>query len=64
MKMAMCVLCNVTATTACRGTIEKIYVSFCSFHAGAIQMILEQLKVANNVKWKPLFKKPIERKDI
>jgi len=52
-----CVLCGERPTTACRGTIERIYVEFCSFHAGAIQMILEKLNVQNSVKWKPIFEK-------
>jgi len=49
-----CSLCDEVATTAVRGTVAKGYVNFCSFHAGAIQMILEKLDVSNSVKWKPL----------
>ncbi len=49
-----CALCNLKPTTAVRGTIEKNYVEFCSFHAGAIQMILETIKVSDSVKWRPL----------
>ena len=54
-----CSLCDEVATTAVRGTIAKDYVNFCSFHAGAIQMILEKLDVSNSVKWKPLIQIPL-----
>jgi len=49
-----CALCQDTPTTAVRGTIEKEYVNFCSYHAGAVQMILKTLNVDMSVKWKPL----------
>lgn len=49
-----CALCKDNPTTAVRGTIEKEYVEFCSFHAGAVEMILKTLNVDNSVKWKPL----------
>ncbi len=49
-----CALCKDIPTTAVRGTIEKEYVKFCSFHAGAVEMILKTLNVDNSVKWKPL----------
>lgn len=54
-----CSLCDAIATTAVRGTIAKDYVNFCSFHAGAIQMILDKLDVSNSVKWKPLVQKSL-----
>lgn len=49
-----CVLCKDQPTTAVRGTVVKEYVNFCSFHAGAVQMILDTLDVSMSVKWKPL----------
>ena len=55
-----CGLCKESATVGVRGTIEKDYVYFCSFHAGAMQMIFEKVRVSDSVKWKPLFEKPIE----
>ena len=55
-----CCLCKKPVTVGVRGTIEKNYVYFCSFHAGAMQMIFEKVRVSDSVKWKPLFEKPIE----
>lgn len=49
-----CVLCKDTSTTAVRGSVAKEYVNFCSYHAGAVQMILKTLDVDMSVKWKPL----------
>jgi len=49
-----CALCKDVPTTAVRGSVAKEYVNFCSFHAGAIQMILDTLDVSMSVKWKPL----------
>jgi len=49
-----CALCKDQPTTAVRGTIQKDYLNFCSFHAGAVQMILKTLDVDMGVKWKPL----------
>jgi len=49
-----CALCKDQPTTAVRGTIQKDYLNFCSFHAGAVQMILKTLDVDMSVKWKPL----------
>jgi len=52
-----CMLCKEEATIGVRGTIQKDYAHFCSFHAGAIQMILEILHVNDEVKWRPLYEK-------
>jgi len=49
-----CALCEQEATTAVRGTVQTEYLEFCSFHAGAMQMMLEKLDVSDSVKWKPL----------
>ncbi len=49
-----CALCKDTPTTAVRGSVAKEYVEFCSFHAGAVEMILKILDVDMSVKWKPL----------
>ncbi len=49
-----CALCKDQPTTAVRGSIAKEYVNFCSYHAGAVQMILKTLDVDMSVKWKPL----------
>jgi len=55
-----CVICSKEATTAARGTIEKDYINFCSFHAGAMQIIFETLNVSDSIKWRPLVIKIIE----
>jgi len=49
-----CGLCKDTPTTAVRGSVAKEYLKFCSFHAGAVEMILKTLDVDMSVKWKPL----------
>jgi len=55
--MNECIICNQTATTGVRGTIEKDYVYTCSFHAGMLQMIFEKLNVSDSIKWRPLYEK-------
>lgn len=62
--MSVCVLCTDPATTAIRGRFESKYLDLCTFHAGALQMILETLRMSDEVKWRPLYKKNVQEDKI
>jgi len=52
-----CALCKEEATTGLRGNQATKYLYVCSFHAGALQMIMDILNLPDCIRWRPLYNK-------